>query len=60
MIILAETVVDRKTGKTKSKKVIHPIDMSFDDYIDTYAEIESKYLEKNMNKQRKELKRCLY
>ena len=52
MIILAETIVDRKTGKTKSKKVMHPIDMSFDEYIDTYAEIEAKYLEKNMDKQK--------
>lgn len=51
MIILAETIVDRKTGKTKSKKVVHSIDMSFGDYIDTYAKIEAKYLEKNINKQ---------
>lgn len=52
MIFLTETIIDRKTGKTKSKKVIHPIDMSFDEYIDTYAEIEAKYLEKDINKQK--------
>lgn len=57
MIFLAETVFDRETGKKISSKIVEPVDMSFDEYIDTFAEIEARHiLEKMKNDGNKENK----
>lgn len=58
MIFVAETVFDRETGKKISSKIVEPVDMSFDEYIDTFAEIEARHiLEKMKNDGNKENKR---